>query len=82
LGSCKCDCGEQLHTALRTIEEKKRGIVIYVHQEGRGIGLEAKLRAYKLQQEGFDTVEANLALGYKDDERNFYVSSKILVGFF
>ena len=64
---------------MRLIEQNNRGVVIYLHQEGRGIGLEAKLKAYKLQQEGLDTVEANLKLGFKEDERNFFVASEILV---
>eukprot|EP01080_Neovahlkampfia_damariscottae_P008624 gene8624-571_t len=77
-GSCRCDCGEQLQNALRIVNKLNRGLVIYLHQEGRGIGLEAKLKAYKLQQEGLDTVEANLKLGFAEDERHFFVASEIL----
>ncbi len=77
-GSCRCDCGEQLHKALQMVEQEGKGIVLYMNQEGRGIGLLNKLKAYKLQEQGRDTVEANVELGFKMDERDYGVGAQIL----
>ncbi len=77
-GSHRCDCGDQLHEAMRIINKEGRGVIIYLNQEGRGIGLYNKMKAYKLQEEGRDTVEANVELGFKDDERDYGIGAGML----
>ena len=77
-GSCRCDCGEQLEKAMTIIEQEGKGVIVYMNQEGRGIGLLNKLKAYKLQEQGLDTVEANIQLGFKMDERDYGIGAQIL----
>ena len=77
-GSCRCDCGPQLQKSMQLIEEAGKGIIVYMNQEGRGIGLFNKLKAYKLQEEGYDTLEANIKLGFKGDERDYGIGAQII----
>lgn len=77
-GSCKCDCGGQLHQAMEMVDQAGKGVVLYMNQEGRGIGLLNKLKAYHLQEQGFDTVDANIELGFKADERDYGIGAQIL----
>ena len=77
-GSCRCDCGPQLKKSMEMIEEAGKGVIVYMNQEGRGIGLTNKLKAYKLQEEGYDTLEANIKLGFKGDERDYGIGAQII----
>ena len=77
-GSCRCDCGPQLHRAMDLIEKEGKGVIVYMNQEGRGIGLVNKLKAYKLQEGGMDTMEANIELGFQADERDYGIGAQIL----
>jgi len=77
-GSCRCDCGPQLHESMRMIQEEGKGVIVYMNQEGRGIGMMNKLKAYKLQEEGYDTIQANEKLGFKGDQRDYGIGAQIL----
>ena len=77
-GSLRCECGEQLHKAMELIEKEGKGVIVYIQQEGRGIGLMNKIKAYKLQEQGLDTVDANVHLGFDPDERDYGVGAQIL----
>lgn len=77
-GSCRCDCGPQLEKSMEMIEKEGKGVIVYMNQEGRGIGLTNKLKAYKLQEEGYDTLEANIKLGFKGDERDYGIGAQII----
>ena len=77
-GSCRCDCGPQLQSAMNQIETEGQGVIVYMNQEGRGIGLLNKLKAYKIQEEGKDTVEANIELGFNADDRDYGIGAQIL----
>ncbi|OPY86569.1 MAG: Riboflavin biosynthesis protein RibBA [Syntrophaceae bacterium PtaU1.Bin231] len=78
-GSERCDCGDQLHQAMKMVDECGKGVIVYMHQEGRGIGIVNKIKAYELQEQGMDTVEANIALGFKEDLRDYGIGAQILV---